>query len=82
MTVKSWDEAIKAKWQFELWRLAASVTCFATALGLLRFVWMTAPLYGGGLLPAAAVVIAVALVVAGVGVFFFRERESLSCGWL
>ena len=68
---------MEKRWQFELWRLAASVTCFATALGLLRFVWVTVPLYGGGLLPAAAVVIAVALVVAGAGVIFKRARESL-----
>ncbi|MFN0017353.1 MAG: hypothetical protein ACKVP0_03775 [Pirellulaceae bacterium] len=44
---------------------------------MLRFVWVTVPLYGGGLLPAVAVVIAVALVVAGVGVIFKRARESV-----
>lgn len=65
------------KWQFELWRLLASVTCFAASLGLLRFIWVTVPEYGGGLFPAVCVLAAVALIVAGVAVIFRRARESL-----
>ena len=65
------------KWQFELWRLVASVTCFAVALALLRFVWLTVERYGGGVFPAACVLVAIGLIVAGVGVVFRRARESL-----
>jgi hypothetical protein len=61
--------------QLHLWRLFASMTCLATALGLIRYVWWAVPKYGGGDLPAAAVIASLFLAVAGVGVLFKRARE-------
>jgi len=65
--------------QFELWRLFVSVTCFAAALGLLRYVWWVVPKYGGGDLPAACVIGALFLFVAGIAVLFRKAREAMFC---
>lgn len=65
------------KWQFELWRLFVGVTCIATALGLLRFAWITVQTYGDGWLLVGSAVAALALFVAGIGVIFRRAREAL-----
>lgn len=65
------------KWQFELWRLLASVTCWGIAVGLFRFTYLQIESYGGGLFPAACIVIALLLMVAGVGLIFRRTWELL-----
>ena len=66
------------KRHFEWWRLFASVACLTAAVALLRFVFLlTVESYGGGVFPAACLVVGVVLIVAGVGVLFRRAGEFL-----
>lgn len=63
------------KLQIQLWRLFASdVHCRCLGAAPFRLA------YGGGLFPAACMIMAVSLIVAGVGVLFRRASESLM--WL
>jgi hypothetical protein len=63
--------------QFRLWRLFASLTCFAVALALLRWAWVVVESHGGGDFPALCVILAVVLTAAGVGLLFPRVWEFL-----
>jgi len=63
----------RAAWQVQLWRLLASTTCFAAALGLLRFAALHVPVEETFLF-IVCLVASVFLLVASVGVLFRRAR--------
>jgi len=63
------------KLQFELWRLLASITCFAVSLGLARFMEFEVRDYGPGFFPSLIGLTALAFLAAGLGVIFRRGVE-------
>jgi hypothetical protein len=65
------------KQQFALWRLFATIGCFACAAGLLRFTFWMVDGYGGGFFPVLCAITAVCLVIGGVAFLFPKVASAI-----
>lgn len=71
------DHPVPNERTFRLWKVLASIACFAAASGLIRFSRNEVAQWGGGLFPSLCVIAAVVFAIAGVSLLLPKVGEFL-----